>query len=56
VPSLHQYFGVDNIKVLGDAVRESGPIQDFAHHLPERTSLGDAQWSWVGPVEYPSFF
>jgi hypothetical protein len=48
-PSLHQYFGVDNIKGLGDAVRESGPIQDFAHHLPERnlwvmpSGLGSAQ-------------
>ena len=32
-PSLHEYFGVDNLRGLADAVLESGPIQDFVHPL-----------------------
>jgi len=32
-PSLHECFGVDNLRGLTDAVLESGPIQDFVHPL-----------------------
>jgi Mrp family chromosome partitioning ATPase len=34
-PSLHEYFGVDNLKGLADATVESGPIQNFAQQIPE---------------------
>jgi protein-tyrosine kinase len=33
-PSLHQYFGVDNLKGLAEAGLESGPIRHFAQRLP----------------------
>src|SRR5260370_14643882 len=32
-PSLHECFGVDNLRGLADAVLESGPIQDFVPPL-----------------------
>ena len=35
-PCLHQYFGMENARGLAEAVRESGPITDFAHQVPER--------------------
>lgn len=34
-PSLHEYFGVDNLKGLAEATVESGPIQNFAQQIPE---------------------
>jgi Mrp family chromosome partitioning ATPase len=34
-PSLHEYFGVQNLKGLAEAVVESGPIQNFAQQIPE---------------------
>ena len=34
-PSLHEYFGMDNLKGLAEATVESGPIQAFAHQIPE---------------------
>lgn len=34
-PSLHTYFGVDNLKGLAEATVESGPIQSFAQQIPE---------------------
>jgi Mrp family chromosome partitioning ATPase len=33
-PYLHRYFRLDNNKGLSDTILESGPAQDFAHHLP----------------------
>jgi Mrp family chromosome partitioning ATPase len=41
-PFLHRYFGLDNSKGLSDAILDSGPVQDFTHHLSE-TNL------WVMP-------
>jgi protein-tyrosine kinase len=32
-PLLHRYFGVENLRGFSDAVRESGPVQDFTLHL-----------------------
>ena len=32
-PVLHSYFGVENRRGLSEAVRESGPVQDFTLHL-----------------------
>jgi len=34
-PSLHEYFGVENLKGLVDATLESGPIQNFVQQIPE---------------------
>ena len=34
-PSLHQYFGVENVNGLAEATVESGPIQNFAQQIPE---------------------
>lgn len=34
-PSLHGYFGMDNLKGLAEATVESGPIQNFAQQIPE---------------------
>jgi Mrp family chromosome partitioning ATPase len=34
-PSLHKYFGVENVKGLAEATVESGPIQNFAQQIPE---------------------
>jgi len=34
-PSLHEYFGVENIRGLVEATVESGPIQNFALQIPE---------------------
>lgn len=34
-PSLHGYFGADNLKGLAEATVESGPIQNFAQQIPE---------------------
>jgi Mrp family chromosome partitioning ATPase len=34
-PSLHEYFGVDNLKGLAEATVESGPVQNFAQQIPE---------------------
>jgi hypothetical protein len=34
-PSLHEYFGVENVKGLAEATVESGPIQNFAQRIPE---------------------
>ncbi len=34
-PSLHEYFGVDNLKGLAEATVESGPIQNFVQQIPE---------------------
>jgi Mrp family chromosome partitioning ATPase len=34
-PSLHKYFGVENLKGLAEATVESGPIQEFAQQIPE---------------------
>jgi Mrp family chromosome partitioning ATPase len=34
-PSLHQYFGVSNVRGLTDALLEPGSIRDFVHSLPE---------------------
>jgi len=53
-PSMHQYFGVDDIRGLTDAVFESGPIRDFVQHLPGRklsvlsagSRCGEAQALW----------
>jgi Mrp family chromosome partitioning ATPase len=42
VPFLHRYFGLENSKGLSDAILDSGPVQDFTHHLSE-TNL------WVMP-------
>jgi protein-tyrosine kinase len=33
-PSLHDYFGVDNVKGLAEATVESGPIQNFLQQIP----------------------
>jgi Mrp family chromosome partitioning ATPase len=33
-PSLHEYFGVDNVKGLVEATVESGPIQNFVQQIP----------------------
>jgi Mrp family chromosome partitioning ATPase len=41
-PFLHRYFRLDNSKGLSDAILDSGPVQDFTHHLSE-TNL------WVMP-------
>ena len=35
MPSLHEYFGVDNLKGLAEATVESGPIQNFAQQIPQ---------------------
>jgi Mrp family chromosome partitioning ATPase len=35
MPSLHEYFGADNLKGLAEATVESGPIQNFAQQIPE---------------------
>lgn len=32
-PSLHRYFGVENRRGFSDAIRESGPVQDFTLRL-----------------------
>jgi protein-tyrosine kinase len=34
-PSMHEYFGVDNLKGLAEATVESGPIQNFVQQIPE---------------------
>jgi Mrp family chromosome partitioning ATPase len=34
-PSLHKYFGAENLKGLAEATVESGPIQEFAQQIPE---------------------
>jgi Mrp family chromosome partitioning ATPase len=34
-PSLHKYFGVENLKGLAEATVESGPVQEFAQQIPE---------------------
>jgi protein-tyrosine kinase len=34
-PSLHEYFGVENVNGLAEATVESGPIQRFAQQVPE---------------------
>ena len=34
-PSLHEYFGADNVKGLAEATSESGPLQNFAQQIPE---------------------
>jgi Mrp family chromosome partitioning ATPase len=34
-PSLHEYFGVGNVKGLAEATLESGPILNFAQQIPE---------------------
>lgn len=34
-PSLHEYFGAENLKGLAEATVESGPIQNFAQQIPE---------------------
>jgi Mrp family chromosome partitioning ATPase len=34
-PSLHEYFGVDNLKGLAEATVESGPVRNFAQQIPE---------------------
>jgi len=34
-PSLHEYFGVENVNGLAEATVESGPIQNFAQQIPE---------------------
>ncbi len=33
-PSLHQYLGTENYRGLANAVRQCGPIRDFAQRLP----------------------
>src|SRR6266850_260939 len=35
LPSLHEYFGVENLKGLAEATVESGPVQNFAQQTPE---------------------
>jgi Mrp family chromosome partitioning ATPase len=35
-PSLHEYFGVDNLKGFAEATVESGPLQSFAQQIAER--------------------
>jgi len=35
LPSLHEYFGVENLKGLAEATVESGPVQNFAQQIPE---------------------
>jgi Mrp family chromosome partitioning ATPase len=34
-PSLHEYFGVENVNGLAEATVESGPIQSFAQQIPK---------------------
>ena len=34
IPSLHRYFGVENLRGMAEALLESGPIADYAQHLP----------------------
>ena len=34
IPSLHRYFGVENLGGMAEALLESGPIADYAQHLP----------------------
>jgi Mrp family chromosome partitioning ATPase len=34
-PSLHEYFGVENVNGLAEATVGSGPIQSFAQQIPE---------------------
>jgi Mrp family chromosome partitioning ATPase len=34
-PSLHEYFGVENVQGLAEATVGSGPIQNFAQQIPE---------------------
>ena len=34
-PSLHEYFGVENVNGLAEATVESGLIQNFAQQIPE---------------------
>jgi len=34
-PSLHEYFGVENLTGLAEATVETGPIQNFAQQIPE---------------------
>jgi Mrp family chromosome partitioning ATPase len=34
-PSLHEYFGLDNVKGLAEAIVESGPIQNFVQQIPK---------------------
>jgi len=34
-PSLHEYFGVENLKGLAEATVESGPVQNFVQQIPE---------------------
>src|SRR6476660_9781938 len=33
-PSLHQYFGVPNLKGLSESALEAGPIMQFTHRVP----------------------
>jgi len=33
-PSLHEYFGVENVNGLAEATVEAGPIQSFAQQIP----------------------
>jgi len=35
MPSLHEYFGMENVTGLAEATVESGPIQNFAQQIPE---------------------
>jgi Mrp family chromosome partitioning ATPase len=35
MPSLHEYFGVENVHGLAEATVQSGPIQNFAQQITE---------------------
>jgi polysaccharide biosynthesis transport protein len=53
-PSLHEYFGVDNLRGLTDAVLEPAPVRDFVHSisgsnlsvLTGGSRCGDAEALW----------
>ncbi|MFB3922542.1 MAG: CpsD/CapB family tyrosine-protein kinase [Terriglobia bacterium] len=38
IPRLHQYFRVDNLKGLTDAVLGAGPIHDYVQRLPGKNT------------------
>jgi len=52
LPSLHEYFGVENLKGLAEATVESGPVRNFAQQIRAR-SLADDERESIGKLRFP---
>ena len=54
LPSLHEYFGLENLKGLAEATVESGPVQNFAQQIPEPDLWMMPSGKAAGQLRFPA--